>query len=294
MPRQAEAVIAATGTFAAVSTLLGSPLTGAFLLMEAVGVGGVTATVLLVPGLLGAGVGALVFVGLGQITGLGTFTLAIPPLPEESQPTVPELVWAVVLGLAAAPLGLVLRRGALLLRPHVERRMVLATPVVGALIALLAIGYAELSGHPAQDVLFSGEFSLPALVGSSATYSVGALLLLLVAKGLAYVLSLSSFRGGPVFPALFLGAAGGLAASHLPGLSLPAGVAIGMGAMTVAMLRLPLTSVLITSLVLGTSGITVMPLVILAVVVSYVTVVRLTPLPPPSAPTPPLTMTSRS
>ncbi len=46
---------------------------------------------------------------------------------------------------------------------------------------------------------------------------MGALLLLVVCKGLAYGFSLSSFRGGPTFPAMFIGAAGGIALSHLPG-----------------------------------------------------------------------------
>ena len=41
--------------------------------------------------------------------------------------------------------------------------------------------------------------------------------MLLAFQGLAYALSLGSFRGGPTFPAVFLGAAGGLLASHLPG-----------------------------------------------------------------------------
>jgi hypothetical protein len=78
---------------------------------------------------------------------------------------------------------------------------------------------------------------------------------------------------------MFLGAVGGITMSHLPGLPLVSGVAIGISAMTVAMLRLPLTSVLLTTLFLGSEGVTVMPLVIVAVVVSYVTVVRLTPVP---------------
>ena len=42
VPKQAASVLAATGSFAAVSTLLGSPLLGAFLLMEASGLGGPT------------------------------------------------------------------------------------------------------------------------------------------------------------------------------------------------------------------------------------------------------------
>ena len=55
------------------------------------------------------------------------------------------------------------------------------------------------------DVLFSGEESLPTLVRDASTYTVGALVLLIVCKGLAYGISLGSFRGGPVFPSIFIG-----------------------------------------------------------------------------------------
>ena len=44
VPRQTAAVVAAVGSFAAISTLLGTPLAGAFLLMEATSAGGVLAT----------------------------------------------------------------------------------------------------------------------------------------------------------------------------------------------------------------------------------------------------------
>jgi len=74
---------------------------------------------------------------------------------------------------------------------------------------------------------------------------------------------------------MFIGAAGGIALSHLPGLSMIAGVAMGIAAMTVAMLGLPLTSVLITSLFLQADAVNLMPLVIVAVVVSYVASARL-------------------
>src|SRR5579875_2928143 len=62
---------------------------------------------------------------------------------------------------------------------------------------------------------------------------------MLACKGLAYALSMSSLRGGPVFPSMFLGAAGGIAMSHLPGLPLVPAVAMGIGAMSAVMLRLP-------------------------------------------------------
>jgi H+/Cl- antiporter ClcA len=110
------------------------------------------------------------------------------------------------------------------------------------------------------------------------------LVLLVACKGLAYGASLSSFRGGPIFPALFVGAAGGMALSHAPGLPLVAGAAMGMGAMMVVMLRLPLTSVLIPSLLLLSDEVEVMPLVIVAVAVAYVASSRFTATPRPTAP----------
>jgi H+/Cl- antiporter ClcA len=130
------------------------------------------------------------------------------------------------------------------------------------------------------DVLFSGQDQLPGLVSAGASYTVGALLLLLLCKGVAYAASLVAFRGGPTFPAIFLGAVGGIALSHLPGLSLVPAIAMGMGASCAAMLQLPLTSVLLTTVILGADGVTVMPLVIVAVTVSYVASARLTPRPP--------------
>jgi H+/Cl- antiporter ClcA len=280
-PAQATAVVAAAGSFAAVSTLLGSPLLGAFLLMEASGLGGPTLGLVLVPGLVAAGVGSLIFTGLDAWTGLGTFSLALPEVPSFTRPDLAQFGWALVIGLVAAVLGAGIRRLGLALRPHVERRLLLVTPLVGLAVGTLAIIYAEASGHNVSDVLFSGQDQLGPLIGQGASYSVGALVLLVACKGLAYSASLAGFRGGPVFPAMFLGAAGGIALSHLPGLPLVPGVAMGIGAMSVAMLRLPLTSVLLATLLLAADGLVVMPLVIVAVAVAYVASARFTPVPPP-------------
>jgi len=219
-PPMAATVIAAAGSFAAISTLLGSPLLGAFLLLEASGLGGPMLGVVLVPGLLAAGVGTLIFVGLDSITGLGTFSLAIPNVPPFDRPTIAMFGWAIVIGLVAPPLGVGIRRFAQFLRPVVERRMLLLLPLVGIGVGALAAFFAAVTDHPASDVLFSGQDQLPSLIAQASEWSVGALLLLVACKGLAYGLSLSAFRGGPVFPAMFIGAAGGMALSHLPGLPL--------------------------------------------------------------------------
>ncbi|WP_327121031.1 chloride channel protein [Streptomyces sp. NBC_01341] len=271
----AGAMVAAAGSFAAVSALLGSPLLGAFLLMEASGLAGMMLGLVLVPGLLASGIGSLIFIGLGSWTGLGTYSLTLPHVPHTPQPTFAEFGWALVLGAAAALVGTGIKRLSLSLRDRVSQRRVVATVVMGLTVGVLALLYAESTGRDASEVLFSGQDDLGSLLAEDATYTVTTLLVLIVCKSLAYSASLSAFRGGPIFPSMFLGAAGGLALSHLPGLNATSGFAMGIGAMCVAMLRLPMTSVLLATLLLGREGITVMPLVIVSVVVSYVLVLRL-------------------
>ena len=149
-PPQAAGVLGATGSFAAISTLLGSPLVAAFLMMEASGLGGAMVGLVLLPGLLASGIGYLIFVGLDSLTGLGTFSLAVPdvpplgrrrsassPGPSASASPRPWSVWAI-------------RWLALVLQPQVERRIMLLTPVVGLAVAGLAILYAEVTDKPAR------------------------------------------------------------------------------------------------------------------------------------------------
>jgi H+/Cl- antiporter ClcA len=281
-PATAIAVIGAAGSFAAISTLLGSPIVGAFLLMEAAGIGGAILGVVLVPGLLAAGIGSLIFVGLDSWTGFGTLSLAIPQIPDAGSPRGAEFLWAIGIGVAAAIVGTAIRRLALVLQPIVERRIVLLTPVVGLVVGGLAIAFEKATGRSSSQVLFSGQSDLAPVIHNAAGWSLGALTLLMACKALAYGASLSSFRGGPIFPAMFIGAVGGIALSHAPGLPMIAGVGMGIGAMAVAMLGLPLTSVLLATVFLQADALDLMPLVIVAVVVAYVASARLAPPPTPA------------
>jgi H+/Cl- antiporter ClcA len=283
-PARVSAVVAAAGSFASISTLFGSPLLGAFLLMEATGLSGATLEIVLLPGLLASGVGSLIFIGLGAWSGLGTFSLVIPNVPHFGTPDSAEFGWALVIGVAAALLGPGIRWLALFLRARVDQRRLLLTPVAGLAVAGLAIAFAEGTGKGSSEVLFSGQTALGPLIAHSASYTAGALVLLLACKGLAYGVSMSGFRGGPTFPAMFVGAVGGIALAHLPGLPPVAGAAMGIGAMTAVILRLPLTAVLLATLLLGSDGLRLTPLVIVAVVVAYVLSARLAP--PQPAPEP--------
>jgi chloride channel protein, CIC family len=278
-PAMAAVVIGGAGSFAAVATLLGSPLVGAFLLMEVIGFGGATMEMVLLPGLLAAGVGSLIFVGLNHLTGFGTFSLSISDIPHVGSPTGAEFLWAIGIGLGAAVLATNIFRVARLTRSFVAPRRVMLTPLVGLAVAGLAIAFQAGTGRSSSFVLFSGQSALPTLVQHAAGWTVGAVLLLALCKSVAYAISLGSFRGGPIFPAMFIGAAGGIALSHLPGLPMIAGVAIGVGAMTAGALKLPMTAVLLPSLLFISDAIALMPVVIVAVVVAYVTAVWISPSP---------------
>ena len=140
-PPMALTIIASAGSFAAISTLLGSPLLGAFLIMEVAGVSGTTLSLVALPGLLASGMGALVFVGLDNWTGLGTFSLALTSVPPAVSPTVATMAWALVIGVIGALLAWVIRSLGLSLRPVVHLNRVLVTTGFGALIGLAAMTY---------------------------------------------------------------------------------------------------------------------------------------------------------
>ena len=76
-PQQLVTVVAAAGSFAAVSFLFESPMIAAVLMIEATGLGGRQLTFVLIPGLLASAIGSLVSIGLGSFTGLSTSSYAI-------------------------------------------------------------------------------------------------------------------------------------------------------------------------------------------------------------------------
>jgi H+/Cl- antiporter ClcA len=279
-PPMALTIMASAGSFAAISTLLGSPVLGAFLIMEVAGIGGTTLSLVALPGLLASGIGALIFIGMNHWTGLGNFSLSLTAVPPAVNPTVATMAWAVPMGLGCALLGWLIRWVGLSLRPVVHVNRALVTTALGLLIGLTASLYQLVSGHSFTQVLFSGQDALPELVAHTADYSVGVLILLGLCKTFVYGLSLSAFRGGPIFPAMFIGAVIGVAAAGLPGMSMAPSIAMGIAAMCCAMLRLPMTSTLLGTLLLGADGVTVTPQVVVAVVVAFL-LVNVLPAPRP-------------
>ncbi len=266
---QAAAILSAAGSAAAVSAIFGNPLIAAVLFLEIVGMARRQATMVLLPCLVSSGVGALLFTGLGSWTGLGIGSLAIPNL-EAARLSVTDVVVALPLAGAVAVLTSAIfwvgRRVASLAVEH----LIAVTTGAGLIAGCSAALYSVLTGHSPADVALSGQATLGALASSPQSWTEGALVALVVCKGLAYAVCLGVFRGGPVFPAILLGAAVGvLAAALFPGVGVVPALAMGMAA-GVAVTRLPITGVVLVALLLGDAATSLMPVIILAAAGAFV------------------------
>jgi H+/Cl- antiporter ClcA len=262
--------LSTAGSFSALSALFGGPLVAGMLLLEA-GVGlGAALIPFLIPGLVAASLGYLIFVGLGDWGGIEAAALSVPGLPAYDGVHLRDLVIAVVVGVAIALLVEFVRHVASgLAGPGRERLGMPVLLVVGGLatgaLALLADGL----GANSQDVLFSGQASIPNLVTEDSTRIV---LVLIAAKALAYAVCLGcGFRGGPVFPAIFLGIAITTLAVLAFDVSPTLAVAVGTAAGTAAITRLLFASVLFAALLVGTQGLETVPAASLAAVAAWLT-----------------------
>jgi chloride channel protein, CIC family len=260
------------GAFAAIAALFGGPLVAAFLLFEVTAASGnIPAQQIgraLLPGFVAAGTGALVFTGVAGWQGLHQTNLALPSLPPYDSVQVTDLAWCLVMAVVIAVVVVAIRHLAHRIAAESSVGPVALLIVAGLLVGLLAVVFRAATDRPVDLVLFSGQTELPAIVAEG---SAGVLVLLVVAKGLAYALSLGAgFRGGPVFPAIALGVAAAIAAADvLPGLNTTPAVAAGIAAGTTAVLRVPFTAVLLATLLMGSSAFDVAPIAVLAAAIAW-------------------------
>ncbi len=276
---QATRILSTAGQFSAISTLFGGPLVAGVMLTEGgIGLGAALIGALL-PGFVAAAIGYLIFVGVGSYTGTTPPGLTVPDLEPYIGTSVPDLLMAVALGVVIAAVLVVVRRLAQWLHGGGQRRLGESTIGVtvflvagGLTVGVLAVVAGELGADP-QDVLFSGQQSIPAAVSQS---SFAALIILLAAKMVGYVISLASgFRGGPIFPALFIGI--GLADFAVQGfgMSPTLAIAVGAAAAMTAQTRLVVTSMVFSALLVGSAGFDAITAVVLATVAAYVTATAL-------------------
>jgi len=276
-----QGILSMAGIFSAISTLFGGPLVAGVMLTEGgISMGAVLIPVLL-PGFVAAAVGYLVFLGVGPYTGAPAPGLQVPDLPAYVGTSVPDLIIAIVVGVVTAALIVAINRAAKRVAALQDGRQgdgrvgLVAALLLGGLAVGALAQLATVFGVAPDDVLFSGQASIPALVSES---SLIALVVLVIAKAAAYVVSLATgFRGGPIFPAVFLGVGVAAFAVELFGTSPTFAIAIGCAAGMAAQTRLVVTSMLFAALLVGSGGFDAIAGAVFATVASWLTVQALDP-----------------
>lgn len=231
-------------SFSGVSGMLGAfvtaPVGGALLALESAQ-GGASGLALyfwtLFPSLLASAVATVVFVALS-----GSFFGTIYAFPEYL-PSLRHLLQAVPLGMLGGFVGvlffLVLRRLQALMMPLKDR------VVLRGLIGGLGLGVA---GAILPLVLFSGEEESLVLIEQAAEIGVPMLILLAGVKLLVTGLGLATgWKGGYIFPILFVGVALGLAVNLLlPQIPVAVAVSAAIAGALAATLRAPLFAIMFT------------------------------------------------
>lgn len=216
IPAQLVVILTAAGTIGA---LFGTPVAAALVFTGALASGGGALWDKLFLPLVAAATGTVTSLVLGG--GLG----AVASIAPYTDPQAIDLVWASVIaavGAAVALVGIVAFKA---LHPFLRRRM--PNPLLLSIAGGLLLGGLGALGGPLT--LFKGLEQSAQLIALNGTIGWAGLLAVVGIKLAALVVAASfGFRGGRVFPAIFLGVAFGMLAQTLVP-SIPFGLAIASG-----------------------------------------------------------------
>jgi len=250
------------GMSGAYGGMFSSPILATLLVLELARAGGRRFLKLLIGGSLAAAVSFAIYF---PITGtLFLEAYALPSYGFEDWHLLAAVGLGAVAGVIAIVLGIAVGLTRRLLQP-LERHTVVRPVVGGVVFGLIAIALPL--------TLFTGSDQLGTIVDDRVDVSVGLLIALVLGKIVTFAVATNTgFIGGPVFPALFVGGAAGLAAAAIvPGL--PAGLAFTcvLAAVPGALVAAPFTMVLLAGLLVGVGALNLGPILI-AVLVAYMLV----------------------
>ena len=219
----------------------------------------------------------MIFLGFGNWGGLDVPGLAVPHLPLYDGTRVVDLLVAVAVGVVTAiVIAAVTPLRHRLVADRARRAGAWRPRSLGGGLAVGGLALAaDWLGADSQDVLFSGQHSITPLIAETST---GIVLCCLAAKAVAYAISLAAgFRGGPIFPAVFLGI--GVATLPVvwfdvsPTFAVAAGAAAGMAAHG----RFLVSSMLFATLLVGSQGVDAISGAVLAAAAAWLTAAALDP-----------------
>ena len=249
---------------AAIGTIFGNPFITAFLLLEFVAMGAAPKVILL-PALVALGAGYITQIGWGAWTGFGLMTLTVPGLPAYPEISTGDLLTGVIVAFVAAALTAIARELGQKVQAVSEKKpawTLLSAGIVTGIVAIVVVAVFDVNY---DQILFSGQTGMPDLVQET---SIAAVIAIVIGKLIVYGIALGGgFRGGPIFPATFIGLGFGVFASLvIDGISVSPMAAVGIAAAATVMTRLPFTSGVIAMLLIGASGVGIAPFAIIGAV----------------------------
>ena len=255
------------GGAAALGAVLGNPFVAGFMILEFAAMGMVPA-LLIAPAMLALACSYLVQIGIWSLPGLGGQGLTVPGMPAYTSVEPGDILLAIGVAMVGGAIAIVVRQGALAFEKFSSTRVTVALFITAAVTAIVLLVAEVGFDVDVKLILFDGNSGMGQLVGQT---SVVAVVVILLGKAVAYGAALGGgFRGGPIFPATFLGVAVGvLAALLLPSHSVSAMAAAGIGATAAAMLRLPATAALLGALLVGGAGAAIAPFAIIGASVGF-------------------------
>lgn len=262
VPNDLTIMLAAAATIGA---LFGTPVAAALVftgMASSIRVAGSLWDKLFLP-LVAAGTGSIVAMLLGG--GISPLA-ALEPL---GSPTLAHVLWGAVVASGAAAFGLI---GAWLL-PILHRLLHrLRNPLVYATAGGVMLGLLGMLGGPIT--LFKGLEQGGELIARADELGAGALAVILVVKLAALIVSAAAgFRGGRVFPAVFIGiAAGMLAHALVPDIPLGLAIACGVLGLVLAIARDGWMALFVAVAVIG--DVTLLPVLCLVILPSWLIVTR--------------------
>lgn len=262
---QVQQMAMALGGIAALSTILGNPFVTAFFVLEFAALGAMPRQIL-IPMFLAIGSSYLVLTGIGPFAGLGAMELSVPGIAAVDKLTFGDLGVGAIVALLAGVAVLLSRTIGYTTLSFAKQRPALTIVAAALVIGVLATISMVAFDQRYDIVPFSGESAMPALIAETSAVAV---LFVVVAKVIAYGVSLGGgFRGGPIFPATFIGVAvATLVGLTLPSASMSALIVTGIAASCAAMLKLPFSSGLLAIILGAGAGLIVTPMAIIGAII---------------------------
>lgn len=248
-------VMMIAGAMAAIGAIFGNPLVTTILLLEMALIAGaaMASPAVLLPALAALASGYTLQVGVQDWSGLGQEAFAVQGLPAYPNVRLVDLAIAVPAAAIVAVIAIAVRLLAERLELRAKANPLAVIMASAALIAISAVVVSEITGGSLELVLFSGQSAMPEYF---ALTSAGSALVILIGRFISYTLSMGGgFRGGPIFPAVAMGAIVATALSLvISGASLSALAATGIAAAMAAALRMPFSAALLAVLLTSSAG----------------------------------------